>query len=113
MLEALRDAPIMTPGSYLRICRETAGLSVAHVAKACVSSPVDYGSAAIEIAEAEADRALLPVSDLVRLMEFVPLVPAIYTALAYGLPCRPFCWHCGTPASDKGQLACACAGKLS
>ena len=102
----------MTPGTYLRLRREAAGLSIEAVAMTIVSSPVGLPAAIAAIEAAEADRECFAWADVHRLTRAFRFDPSIYAALVEGLSFPPLCRVCACswddPCDDDGQ-GCAWA----
>lgn len=106
--------PSMTPGTYLRLCRQRACVTIQGVARATVSSPVDIAAAIEALGNAEADRELLGDADLARVATAIRFVPDVYLRLVDGGPATGICIGCGcsqNDACDEHGRACAWADR--
>jgi hypothetical protein len=107
MPEAARavETPAITPGTYLRMRREAANLSIEQVAQICWSDGIGLAAAIAAIEEAEADHALLEGADLIRLLQAFRFAPSIYWQIAQDLRVPPLCRMCGCSWDDACEEA--------
>lgn len=99
----------MTPGTYMRLRRGAAGLTIESVAMAAGVSPAERAAAQVELRALEAgdpapDNHMTLVGRLAAVQAF-RFDPAIYAALVGlqadpALPCPPICRGCGCTWND-------------
>lgn len=119
-----------TPGTYLRMRREAAGLSLLQVSLSTIPEPGTGAEGVVALPvraliDAEADRAPLGDMTIGVVSRVVPLAREIYAALRDDLPVTPICKGCacswfdpchreGRPCAwtDSSATECtACAAK--
>jgi hypothetical protein len=110
----------VSPGTYLRLRRQTAGHTIRQMAQLYAYSPLGAPAAEQLFAEAEADQVQLGEGVIRRLAQHLALDPGVYLRLADSFPPPPICRQCGCSwemacpggcawADEAGTLCTACA----
>lgn len=117
----------ITPGTYLRMRREAARMTLREAALCYAHTTAGASSAELLLADAEADRAILSAGSLVRLGYAFAFDGEIYQDLVEGLPTPSLCrvcacsWNLPCEEADHGPcawtdqsetLCTACARKM-